>query len=192
MREIILSLFLVANLFALSENEIKPYMSKNINLAIKIIKTSKEHNISKDIASKKIFKIFDPVFDYKLMSMLSLGINVWRSITPEQRAKFVKKFTHRLKDSYKSKLDMYNGQKIVIEGIKKIRKNRIHLLSSIKDKKQKYDIVYKFYKARNNQWYIYDVDVLGVSIIQTYRSQFSDELQKISFQELLKKLDRVS
>ena len=192
MRYMILSILLVANLFALSENEIEPYMSKNINLVVKIIKTGKEHNISNDITSKKIFKVFDPVFDYKLMSMLSLGIKVWRNLSAEQRVEFTKKFTHRLKDSYKRKLDMYKGQKINVEGIQKIRENRIHLLSDIKDKKQKFDIVYKFYKAKNAQWYIYDVDVLGVSIIQTYRSQFSDELKKISFQELLKKLDKDS
>ena len=192
MRQMILSLLLVANLFALSENEIEPYMSKNINLVVKIIKTGKEHNISNDIISKKIFKIFDPVFDYKLMSMLSLGIKVWRNLSVEQRVEFTKKFTRRLKDSYKRKLDMYKGQKINVEGIQKIRENRIHLLSDIKDKKQKFDIVYKFYKAKNAQWYIYDVNVLGVSIVQTYRSQFSDELKKISFQELLKKLDKDS
>lgn len=192
MKYIILSLILVANLFALSENEIEPYMSKNINLVVKLIKTNKEHNISDDITSKKIFKIFDPVFDYKLMSILALGPKVWRDLSAKQRAEFTKKFIHRLKDSYKSKLDMYKGQKIDVEGIQKIRKNRIHLLSTIKDKKQKFDIVYKFYKSKNKQWYIYDVDVLGVSIIQTYRSQFSDELKKISFNELLKKLDKKS
>ncbi len=192
MKYIILSLLLVANLFALSENQIESYMSKNINLVVKIIKTGKENNISKKVISKRIFKLFDPIFDYKLMSILSLGTNVWKDLDIKQREEFVKKFTRRLKDSYKSKLDMYNGQKINVDGIEKIRKNRIHLLSSIRDKKQKFDIVYKFYKAKNNQWYIYDVDVLGVSIIQTYRSQFSDELKKISFDELLKKLDKQS
>jgi len=188
----ILSILLVANLFALSENEIKPYMSKNINLAVKIIKTGKDHNASNDIIGKKIFKVFDPVFDYKLMSMLSLGIKVWKNLSAEQRVEFTKKFTRRLKDSYKRKLDMYKGQKINVEGIQKIRKNRIHLLSNIKGKKQKFVIIYKFYKAKNAQWYIYDVNVAVVSIIQTYRSQFSDELKKISFQELLKKLDKDS
>jgi len=192
MRYIILSLLLVANLFALSENEIEPYMSKNINLVVKMIKTNKDNNISNDITSKKIFKVFDPVFDYKLMSMLSIGIKVWKNLSVEQRVEFTKKFTRRLKDSYKSKLDMYKGQKINVEGIQKIRKNRIHLLSNIKDKKQKFDIIYKFYKSKNAQWYIYDVDVLGVSIIQTYRSQFSDELKKISFEKLLKKLNKDS
>ena len=35
---------------------------------------------------------------------------------------------------------------------------------------------------------IYDVDILGVSIIQTYRTQFADFLAKESFDKLITKL----
>ncbi len=192
MKYIIFSLLLVANLFALQENQIKSFMDKNINDVVKILKDSKDNNVSKDLISQKIFKIFDPVFDYKLMARLAIGSRVWKTLSSEQKREFTEKFTNKLKASYRRKLDMYNGQIIKINGIKKIKKNRIHLLSELKDEKQKYDIVYKFYKAKNNQWYIYDVNVLGVSIIQTYRSQFSDELKKMSFNKLLKKLEKQS
>ena len=188
MRYLIVGLILAANLFAVQEDKIQIFMSQNINKVVKIIKTGKENNVSKDILSQKIFKIFDPVFDYKLMARLAVGGRVWRSINQSQREEFTTLFTKRLKSSYKSKLDMYNGQTITVDGIKKIKANRILLLSELSDKKQKYDITYKFYKAKNAQWYIYDVNILGVSIIQTYRAQFSDELKKNSFNELLKKL----
>ncbi len=188
MRYLIVGLILVANLFAVQEDKIQIFMSQNINKVVKIIKNGKENNVSKDILSQKIFKIFDPVFDYKLMARLAVGGRVWRSISQSQREEFTALFTKRLKSSYKSKLDMYNGQTIMVDGIKKIKANRILLLSDLSDKKQKYDITYKFYKAKNAQWYIYDVSILGVSIIQTYRAQFSDELKKSSFDELLKKL----
>ena len=39
-----------------------------------------------------------------------------------------------------------------------------------------------------NDQLIYDVDILGVSIIQTYRTQFADILAKESFDNLLEKL----
>ena len=188
MRYLVIGLMLAANLFAVQEDKIQIFMSQNINKVVKIIKNGKENNVSKDILSQKIFKIFDPVFDYKLMARLAVGGRVWRSISQSQREEFTALFTKRLKSSYKSKLDMYNGQTIMVDGIKKIKANRILLLSDLSDKKQKYDITYKFYKAKNAQWYIYDVSILGVSIIQTYRAQFSDELKKSSFDELLKKL----
>ena len=192
MKYLVITLLLVVNIFALSQNEIESFMSKNINRVVQMLKSSKDNNLGKEEVSQKIFDIFDSVFDYRLMARLSLGSRVWRTISKEQKQKFTILFTNRLKNSYKSKLDMYDGQKITVEGIKKIKSNRIHLLSEIKDKKQKYNIVYKFYKSKNAQWYIYDVSVLGVSIIQTYRSQFSDELKKMSFDELLTKLEKQS
>ncbi len=51
-----------------------------------------------------------------------------------------------------------------------------------------YEIIYKFYKDKNGSWMIYDVDILGVSIIQTYRTQFAEILTKEPFEKLLEKL----
>ena len=192
MKYFIVALLISINVFALSENKIESFMNTNINKVVQILKSGKENNVSKEKLSKEIFKIFDPVFDYKLMARLSLGSRVWRTISQKQQKRFTALFTNRLKESYKNKLDMYNGQKITVKGIKKVRSNRIHLLSELKGEKEKYDIVYKFYESNDKQWYIYDVSVLGVSIIQTYRSQFSDELKKMSFNKLLKKLDKQS
>ena len=39
---------------------------------------------------------------------------------------------------------------------------------------------------------IYDIDILGVSIIQSYRSQFSDLSQSAGFNEITKRLQSVS
>lgn len=163
-------------------------MKTNINEAVRLIKKSKQHNGNKDVLSQKIFRIFDPAFDYKLMARLSLGGETWRTLSVKQQEEFTQRFTARLKEAYKSKLDKYDNQDIIVKGIDKTSKNRIHLLTQIEGKKEKYDIVYKFYKTQDDQWYIYDVDVLGVSVIQTYRSQFSDELKKYSFNELLARL----
>lgn len=49
---------------------------------------------------------------------------------------------------------------------------------------------FKFYNDNNN-WLIYDIDVLGVSIVQTYRSQFGDILANQGFDALLQKLESI-
>jgi phospholipid transport system substrate-binding protein len=54
-------------------------------------------------------------------------------------------------------------------------------------KDDKLEMVYKFYKSRKN-WKIYDVVILGVSVVQTYRSQFRGILKNTSFADLMKKL----
>jgi phospholipid transport system substrate-binding protein len=50
-------------------------------------------------------------------------------------------------------------------------------------------MLYKLYSA-DNTWKIYDVEIEGVSIIRSYRSQFNEILQKGTFDELLQKMER--
>lgn len=127
----------------------------------------------------------DTVFDYELMSRLSIG-RQWGTINSEQRDTFIKLFTEKLKNSYKDKLNLYTDELVHIKGLDKPKSNRIILKTELKGKQDTYEINYKFYPKQNdNDWLIYDVDLLGVSLIQTYRHQFSDFLQNKSFDELL-------
>ena len=49
------------------------------------------------------------------------------------------------------------------------------------------DILYKLHKS-NDRWKIYDVEIQGVSILLTYRSQFDDILSRGTVEQLLSKL----
>ncbi|HBK1697470.1 TPA: ABC transporter substrate-binding protein, partial [Campylobacter coli] len=62
--------------------------------------------------------------------------------------------------------------------------------SMILDGEEK-NIIFKFYN-NNNDWLIYDINVLGVSIVQTYRSQFGDILANQDFDTLLQKLENIT
>ncbi len=170
---------------ALEEKEITPFMQTNIDLATTILRDSK---IQKADKAQKIFTIFDAIFDYALMSKLALGGKQWESIGAEKQARFTKAFEIKLKNSYMEKLDLYTDEKIVIKNLEKIKDARIHLTTHLIKNSEVYEIIYKFYKDKNDQWLIYDVDILGVSIIQTYRTQFADILAKESFEKLLEKL----
>ena len=48
-----------------------------------------------------------------------------------------------------------------------------------------YEIIYKYYDAKDKGWLIYDIDIVGVSIIQTYRSQFKGYLEQNSFDSMI-------
>lgn len=172
-------------LSALEEKEIAPFMQTNIDLATTILRDSK---IKKADKAQKIFAIFDTIFDYALMSKLALGGKQWESIDIEKQNRFIKAFEVKLKNSYMEKLDLYTDEKIVIKNLEKIKDTRIHLTTHLIKNSEIYEIIYKFYKDKNDQWLIYDVDILGVSIIQTYRTQFSDILAKETFEKLLEKL----
>lgn len=172
-------------LMALPESEINSYMQTNIDDVTTILKNTK---IQRGEKTSKIFAIFDTLFDYTLMSKLAIGGRQWEALTPEKRNEFSKIFEKKLKNSYMEKLDLYTDEKIVIKNSEKIKDSRIHLTTHLVKKGEIYEIVYKFYKTSNGDWLIYDVDVLGVSIIQAYRTQFADALAKESFDKLLEKL----
>ncbi len=186
---ILVMLVCSTSLFAMQSNDVKSQMDSKIHKALSILKNKQESTEQK---AKKIFKIFDEVFDYRLMARLSLGRRAWMNISDEQRKKYVENFIKLLKESFIEKLKLYNDQKIQIDNFLKTRRSRAILKTSIIDKKDKTEVDYKFYRSRKRGWIIYDVIVAGVSIIQSYRQQFSDLLQNGSFDNFLKDMQKAN
>ncbi len=181
-------LLLALNTSAMQSN-IKNEMSLKIHSALNILKNKKESN---RIKAKKIFKIFDEMFDYNLMARLSLGRNYWLSINKNEKKEFVKSFISLLKESFIEKLKLYNNQDMLIKDFLKSRTDRAKLVTKLVDKKNSIDIVYKFYYSKQKGWIIYDVVVAGVSIIQSYREQFNDLLNNMNFTQFLKKIKKIN
>lgn len=180
-------LFFTTTAFAFEEAVIVPEMTKKIDKALTILK---EKDLSTEAKGKKIISILDEAFDYKLMSRLSLG-KKWRTLSSDQKNTFTEIFSKKLKQSYIDKLDLYTDQKVKILGIDKVKSTRIVLNSEIVGKDETYDIKYKFYKKKNmDEWFIYDVDIVGVSLIQTYRKQFSTFLKEKSIEDLISNLNQ--
>ncbi|WP_263832032.1 Tgt2/MlaC family protein [Sulfurospirillum oryzae] len=182
---LMLSLLCSYPAMALEERDISSFMQTNIDLATTILRDKK---LPKAEKSEKIFVIFDSIFDYNLMAQLAIGGKQWSSLSSAKQTEFAKLFEQKLKTSYMEKLDLYTDEKLVIKNLEKIKDTRIHLTTHLMKNSEVYEIIYKFYKDKNGSWMIYDVDILGVSIIQAYRTQFADILAKEPFEKLLEKL----
>lgn len=180
-------LFMHQALFALQEEQLQVFMNDKINQATQILQ---DKSLDIQIKENQIFAMFDSIFDYTLMAKLSLG-KQWNVLTQEQQGIFSKSFENRLKEAYIDKLHLYNNQEIKIEPFVKVNPSRIELPMYILGQEENFEVIYKFYKNRQNDWLIYDVNILGVSIIQTYRNQFVGVLQQDSFESLIEKLNRV-
>lgn len=170
--------------FALKKDEIKPVMTQKIDNVLLILE---KKDLTTDQKGEEIIKIIDEVFDYNLMSMISLGKQTWTSITPAQQQEFTKVFERKLKKSYIEKLELYNDQKVKILGLEEYKGSRQQLQTELVGKDETYQINYNFYDKKGD-WLIYDVDLVGVSIIQTYRQQFAGLLDKKTFDEMLNML----
>ena len=133
--------------------------------------------------------LIDDVFDYNVMARIALGKKTWKSLSSDKKAEFVEVFENKLKNSYVDKLELYTDQKVKINDLVTYKKSRLQLQSEVIGSDESYAINYNFYKNKKlNEWFIYDVDLLGISIIQTYRKQFSGLLKEKSFDEMLELL----
>jgi phospholipid transport system substrate-binding protein len=171
--------------YAIEERNIKPVMDKKIKQVIKVLKIKSYSQSQKE---KKSIKILDPIFSYPTMAKISLGTK-WKTLTAKQKKDFTKAFEKKIKLSYIDKLQLYDNQKFITSSPKKVKHNRITLTTKIVGNGDTYEIINYFYKKKNTtQWYVYDVKLAGVSVIQTYRKQFKDFLKTKSFKQLLNSL----
>ena len=182
----ILAILLTMSLaWADESEEVKGLVKANIDAVVELLQNK---TISKKERNRKIIAVINPVFDFALMAKLSLGKTYWKPLSTAQKKEFVALFVLRLQESYLEKLDLYTDEKVIIEEAKFVKK-RIHVLTRLVTKDDKLEMLYKFYKAKKAKtWKVYDVVILGVSVVQTYRSQFSGFLRGASFADLMEKL----
>ncbi|NDJ28139.1 toluene tolerance protein [Campylobacter sp. MIT 12-8780] len=173
--------------FALKLESLPQIMQENIDKSLVLLQNTAK---DKSKAADGIFKLFDPIFDYKLMAKLSLSKN-YDKLSASQKAEFDTAFEAQLKSSFTSKLSLYTNERIQVKKLEQKNDTRVWLHSVMVIDGEAKNIIFKFYKAKNDEWLIYDVDVLGISIIQTYRSQFADLFEKEGFQSLLVKLKTI-
>jgi phospholipid transport system substrate-binding protein len=140
---------------------------------------------------KKINKIVAPIFDFPLMAKLTLGRKHWPTLTPAQQEKFTRLFVERLKTSYREKVSLYTDEKVQFKpAVEKKEKTVCFIPMEMVSRDKKVNIRHKLRKHKvDKRWKIYDVEIQGISILLTYRSQFNDILQKGTVEDLLARLE---
>lgn len=173
---------LVSNLYAIKKDEIESQMREKID---KVLLVLKDKSLTFEDKKAKVITIVDDAFDFNLMAQIALGKDVWSSLSSSTQDDFVKTFEEKLKKSYSEKLELYNDQNVRIVSLEPYLNTRLQLKTELVGKEGNYEVNYNFYE-KNNDWYIYDIELVGVSIIKTYRQQFSSVLKEKSFDEMLK------
>ncbi|MBW1647327.1 MAG: ABC transporter substrate-binding protein [Deltaproteobacteria bacterium] len=143
-----------------------------------------------DLADKKqaIIQIVEPLFDFPLMAKLVLGRKHWTSLSPTEQKRFETLFVERLKSSYIDKIDLYRDEQVIWRPAVAESPNKVRIPSAIISKDQEITTVYKLYRG-SGQWKIYDVEVQGVSIVTSFRSQFDQILTEGTKEDLFRELE---
>ena len=146
-----------------------------------------KQNLNQEVKQNEIIDIVNPMFDFSLMAKLTLGRKYWPGLTPPQKESFTQLFIKRLRTSYLDRLTLYTDEKVLYGAPVEV-KQKIHIPTYLVSQNEKISIRYKFYHSES-AWKIYDLEIQGVSIIRSYRSQFHEILKSGTFDDLLAKLE---
>jgi len=155
-----------------------------------VISVLRTKDLDQNAREKKINKIVSPIFDFPLMAKLALGREHWTEFTVPQREKFTRLFVERLRISYREKIAVYTDEQVVFKPAMK-KKSTIYIPMELKTKDKKIALMHKLRKV-GKRWKVYDVEIQGISILLTYRSQFDDILSKGTVEDLLSRLEELT
>ncbi len=135
------------------------------------------------------FKYVVPHADLAEMSKRVLPPDTWNNATSAQRTQFQKEFTKTLIRTYASALTSYQDQTIKFFPIRGSYGDSVEVRSIISGSAtQPINVTYRLVRKDGGSWHLYDMSVEGVSMLQSFRSQFSGMLSSGSMDQLLQRM----
>jgi phospholipid transport system substrate-binding protein len=119
-----------------------------------------------------------PHLNFQRMTASAVG-PAWRTATPEQQAKLIQEFKLLLIRTYAGALSQVSDLTINVKPLRgSLDDNEVLVRSEIKGKGEAIQLDYRLERTSGNGsgWKIYNLNVLGVWLVETYRSQFSQEI----------------
>ena len=113
--------------------------------------------------------IIDQAFDFRSMSQNPLSED-WKMASKEERRLFVSFFSQYLEDTYRNNLILTGDQAIKILN-EQIRKTRAVVETLVSSSGKSVQVTYRL-KDNGGDWFVYDVLVAGVSVVDEAREMF--------------------
>lgn len=164
-------------------------VKKTASDVLKIIKTDEA---IKSGDNQKLFALAEekilPNFDFDRVCRLVLGKH-WRRATDTQKAQFKTEFRSLLLRTYSLALVKYDIKKIIY-GKTKYNKDKTLAkvpLQIIQGNGPSVSLAYTL-KDKDGQWKVYDIVIESISLVTSYRSQFSNEIRQNGLDSLISKL----
>lgn len=124
--------------------------------------------------------------DFPEMARRTLGPH-WRSLGESERDEFIRLFRALLEHTYLPKIALYRGERVRFVG-ESVDGDlaAVQAVVVTRDRKE-VPVLYRL-RQRDQRWLVYDIAVEGISLVNNYRSQFTQIMQRGSYQELAKRI----
>lgn len=133
------------------------------------------------------YRFVVPHADLNIMSKHVLPPHIWNSATPSERQVFQQEFTRTLIRTYASALISYQDQTIQFYPVRAGGGSTVVVNSKITGSTNE-PIHVSYRLIKNDGWKLYDMSVEGVSMLESFRSQFADILSQGDIRQLLNRM----
>ena len=151
-------------------------------LSTEVLDTIKADSSIKAGDVNKIMVLVDtkimPNVNFQRMTASAVG-PAWRQATPEQRQRLMDEFRAMLLRTYSGAMSAVGDQTIRMKPLRAEpdAKDLIVRSEIVQPGREPIQLDYRMQKT-DSGWKIYDLNVLGVWIVETYRNQFNQEAQR--------------
>ncbi len=190
LRTILLIAGIISSSTIIAQGSPVPMLEKTANGIIATLKENKA-NLKKNpsIIYKAVESHLLPIVDVAGMSRSVLGRQAWIKATAAQKGQFSNAFTQLVIRTYSSPLAQYSDETVQFLPVRGDLNSRFIRVNSVivRSEGQNIPLTYSLID-KNGQWKIYDISVEGVSLLQSFRSQFAQALQSSSIDDLIKQM----
>jgi phospholipid transport system substrate-binding protein len=119
-----------------------------------------------------------PNVNFQRMTASAVG-PAWRQATPEQKQKLQEEFKVLLVRTYAGALAQVSDQDIVVRPLRAAPDDKeVVVRSEVRGRGEPVQLDYRLEKTPGDGagWKIYNLNVLGIWLVETYRSQFAQEI----------------
>ena len=128
-----------------------------------------------------------PHVNFERMTAAAVG-RYWRQATPEQQKRLQDEFKTLLVRTYAGALTQVRDQTVELKPMRSQPGDKeVVVRTEVRGKGEPIQLDYRLEKA-NSDWKIYDVNVLGVWLVEQYRNSFAQEIGSHGIDGLIAKL----
>ncbi|MBW1784073.1 MAG: ABC transporter substrate-binding protein [Deltaproteobacteria bacterium] len=136
--------------------------------------------------ARQIRKVVDERFDWAEMSKRTLARH-WKKRTQKEQEEFIDLFGKLLERTYLDKVEGYSGEKVLYVDERVEGKYGLVMVKIVTKKETEILVKYRL-KNKGGEWFVYDISIEGVSLVNNYRKQFNSILARSSYGDLIDKL----
>ncbi|WP_353192672.1 ABC transporter substrate-binding protein [Pandoraea pnomenusa] len=117
-----------------------------------------------------------PHADFTRTTQLATGA-AWRNATPQQRQQLTEQFKQLLLRTYAGAIAQIRDQQVNYKPFRaQPGDTDVVVYTDVVNNGQPIELDYRLYKTASGEWKLYDLNVLGAWLVQTYRNQFAEKV----------------